>query len=139
MRRSTRRRTRERSSSRCRRSIARTTRGGGTARSARRPGRIASRSSWASFGQAGASGEPLARLLRVGLAGHLLQLRLAHVGLGLLAFALALQLGAHEAPLLLRPGRHGYLSRTLSALRSIFVFSLLVRLPSWSCWDARAF
>src|SRR6186997_938118 len=40
------------------------------------------------------------------LRGHLLELGLAHVGLRLLAFALALELGAHELALLLRPGRH---------------------------------
>src|SRR5690242_3157880 len=40
------------------------------------------------------------------LRGHLLELGLAHSGLRLLAFALALELGAHELALLLRLRRH---------------------------------
>src|SRR5260221_2343132 len=44
--------------------------------------------------------------LLLGLAGHLLQLSLAHPGLGLLALTLARELGAHELALLLGLGRH---------------------------------
>src|SRR5262245_25808670 len=77
------------------------------------------------------------------LAGHLLELGLAHPSLRLLAFAFPLELGAHEASLLLGLRRHRvpppYLLRIVSALRSIFFSSEDVRLPLVSCWEPRAF
>src|SRR5262245_40284298 len=55
--------------------------------------------------RAGSRAPRSALLLR--LAGHLLELLLAHAGLGLLALPFALELGAHELPLSLSPCRHG--------------------------------